>query len=317
MTALDLPVRTHPDERRQVAAGNQEQRRRRRREYRLFALLVAPNLLVIAVFAYWPIIYNAYLSLTDWNMIAARPKFVGLTNYVNTLTDPAFHKTLWITLAFTGLIVVGSLVIGLALAVLFDQPLKGRGIVRTLSFAPHILSGAAVATIWLFIFDPGYGLLRALIEPFGAEPPDWMNNSGWALPGLVIVYLWKSVGFTALIYLAGLQGLPKELDEAAAIDGAGTWTRFRRIKLPLLAPVTFFLLITTVIGTFQAFDVIAVMTGGGPGDATTTLSWSIYNEGFQAFNAGRAATLSIIMFVILLIVTAVQARVMERRVHYK
>jgi sn-glycerol 3-phosphate transport system permease protein len=213
--------------------------------------------------------------------------------------------------------VAGSLVIGLALALLFNLPLKGRSVVRTISFAPHILSGAAVATIWLFIFDPGYGLMRALIEPFGAEPPDWMNNSDWALPGLVIVYLWKNVGFTALIYLAGLQGLPKELDEAAAIDGAGTWTRFRAIKLPLLAPITFFLLITTVIGTFQAFDVIAVMTGGGPGDATTTLSWSIYNEGFQAFNAGRAATLSIIMFVILLIVTTVQARVMERRVHYR
>jgi sn-glycerol 3-phosphate transport system permease protein len=316
MTALDLPVRTHPDERQKVASGN-PQRRRLRKEYGLFALLVTPNLLVIAVFAYWPIVYNAYLSLTDWNMIAARPKFVGLRNYVNTLTDPAFHQTLWITIVFTGLISAGSLIIGLALAVLFNLPLKGRGLVRTISFAPHILSGAAVATIWLFIFDPGYGLLRAVIEPLGAEPPDWMNSSDWALPGLVIVYLWKNVGFAALIYLAGMQGLPKELDEAAAIDGAGAWTRFRRIKLPLLAPITFFLLITTVIGTFQAFDVIAVMTGGGPGDATTTLSWSIYNEGFQAFNAGRAATLSIIMFVILLIVTAVQARVMERRVHYR
>lgn len=316
MTVTDLPARAHPDER-TIAVGNDQQKRRRRREYGLFALLVAPNLLVIAVFAYWPIIYNAFLSLTDWNMIAARPKFVGLVNYGRTLTDPAFHKTLWVTVVFTGLIVVGSLVIGLALAFLFNLPLKGRGAVRTIAFAPHILSGAAVATIWAFIFDPGYGLMRALIEPFGAEPPDWMNNSDWALPGLVIVYLWKNVGFAALIYLAGLQGLPKELDEAAAIDGASTWTRFRSIKLPLLAPITFFLLITTVIGTFQAFDVIAVMTGGGPGDATTTLSWSIYNEGFQAFNAGRAATLSIIMFVILLLVTTVQARVMERRVHYR
>ena len=283
-------------------------RSRRRREYWLFAALVAPNLLVIAVFAYWPILYNAFLSLTDWNMIAARPAFVGLANYSRTLTDPAFHRTLWITIVFTGLIVAGSLVIGLALAFLFNLPLKGRGAVRTIAFAPHVLSGAAVATIWLFIFDPGYGLLRG---------PDWMNNSDWALPGLVIVYLWKNAGFAALIYLAGLQGLPKELDEAAVMDGANTWRRFHAIKLPLLAPITFFLLITTVIGTFQAFDVIAVMTGGGPGDATTTLSWSIYNEGFQAFNAGRAATLSIIMFVILLVVTTVQARVMEKRVHYR
>jgi multiple sugar transport system permease protein/sn-glycerol 3-phosphate transport system permease protein len=124
VTALDLPVRTHPDERRQAEDGGQQQRRRRRREYGLFALLVAPNLLVIAVFAYWPILYNAFLSLTDWNMIAARPTFVGLANYGRTLTDPAFHKTLWITVVFTGFIVAGSLVIGLALAFLFNLPLK-------------------------------------------------------------------------------------------------------------------------------------------------------------------------------------------------
>ena len=316
MTAVGQPVRSRPDSPAQVG-GIVRRRRGPLREYGLFALMVAPNLIVIAVFAYWPILYNAYLSLTDWNMIAARPTFVGLTNYVITLTDPAFHKTLWVTVAFTGLIVAGSLVIGLALALLFDLPLRGRGLVRTLSFAPHILSGAAVATLWLFIFDPGYGLMRAVIEPLGADPPDWMNSSDWALPGLVIVYLWKNVGFAALIYLTGMQSLPKELDEAAVLDGAGAWTRFWRVSLPQLRPITFFLLITTVIGTFQAFDVIAVMTSGGPGDATTTLSWAIFNEGFQAFNAGRAATLSIIMFVVLLIVTAVQARVMERRVHVR
>jgi sn-glycerol 3-phosphate transport system permease protein len=312
MTAVGGSVRTYPDAPvRRVPSA----RLRPLREYGLFALMVAPNLIVIAVFAYWPIVYNAYLSLTDWNMIAARPTFVGLANYARTLTDPAFHQTLWVTVAFTGLVVAGSLVIGLALAVLLNQPLAGRGIVRTLSFAPHVLSGAAVATLWLFIFDPGYGLVRALLDPIGITAPDLVNSSDGALFGLVIVYLWKNVGFAALIYLTGMQSLPRELDEAAVLDGAGSWTRFRRVTLPQLRPITFFLLITTVIGTFQAFDVIAVMTGGGPGDATTTLSWAIYSEGFEAFDAGRAATLSIIMFVLLLIVTAVQARIMERRMH--
>ncbi len=312
MTAVGESVRTYPDAPvRPVPSA----RLRPLREYGLFALMVAPNLIVIAVFAYWPIVYNAYLSLTDWNMIAPRPTFVGLANYARTLTDPAFHQTLWVTVAFTGLVVAGSLVIGLALAVLLNQPLAGRGIVRTLSFAPHVLSGAAVATLWLFIFDPGYGLVRALLDPIGITAPDLVNSSDGALFGLVIVYLWKNVGFAALIYLTGMQSLPRELDEAAVLDGAGSWTRFRRVTLPQLRPITFFLLITTVIGTFQAFDVIAVMTGGGPGDATTTLSWAIYSEGFEAFDAGRAATLSIIMFVLLLIVTAVQARIMERRMH--
>jgi ABC-type sugar transport system permease subunit len=312
MTAVGQPVRSRPDVPVQQAPSA---RKRPLREYGLFALMVAPNLIVIAVFAYWPIVYNAYLSLTDWNMIAARPTFVGAANYVRTLTDPAFHQTLWVTVAFTGLTVAGSLVIGLALAVLLDQPLAGRGLVRTLSFAPHVLSGAAVATLWLFIFDPGYGLVRAVLDPLGITAPDLVNSSDGALFGLVIVYLWKNVGFAALIYLTGMQSLPRELDEAAVLDGAGSWTRFRRVTLPQLRPITFFLLITTVIGTFQAFDVIAVMTGGGPGDATTTLSWAIYSEGFEAFDAGRAATLSIIMFVLLLIVTAVQARIMERRMH--
>jgi sn-glycerol 3-phosphate transport system permease protein len=311
MTAVGQPVRSRPDVALHAAPAP---RKRPVREYGLFALMVAPNLLVIAVFAYWPILYNAYLSLTDWNMIAVRPTFVGLANYARTLTDPAFHQTLWVTVVFTGLVVAGSLVIGLALAVLLNQPLAGRGVVRTLSFAPHVLSGAAVATLWLFIFDPGYGLVRALLDPLGLTAPD-LNSSDGALLGLVLVYLWKNVGFAGLIYLTGMQGLPRELDEAAVLDGAGAWTRFRRVTLPQLRPITFFLLITTVIGTFQAFDVIAVMTGGGPGDATTTLSWAIYSEGFEAFDAGRAATLSIIMFVILLIVTAVQVKVMERRVH--
>lgn len=311
-TAVGQPVRRRPDvPTRPVSSA----RKHPLREYGLFALMVAPNLVVIAVFAYWPILYNAYLSLTDWNMIAVRPTFVGLANYARTLTDPAFHQTLWVTVAFTGLVVAGSLVIGLALAVLLNLPLAGRGFVRTLSFAPHVLSGAAVATLWLFIFDPGYGLVRALLDPLGITAPDLVNSSDGALFALVIVYLWKNVGFAALIYLTGMQSLPRELDEAAVLDGAGAWVRFRRVTLPQLRPITFFLLITTVIGTFQAFDVIAVMTEGGPGDATTTLSWAIYSEGFEAFDAGRAATLSIIMFVLLLIVTAVQARIMERRMH--
>ncbi len=272
---------------------------------------------MIAVFAYWPIAYNAYLSLTDWNMIAARPTFVGLANYARTLTDPAFHQTLWVTVAVTGLVVAGSLVIGLALAVLLNQPLAGRGIVRTLSFAPHVLSGAAVATLWLFIFDPGYGLVRALLDPIGITAPDLVNSSDGALFGLVIVYLWKNVGFAALIYLTGMQSLPRELDEAAVLDGAGSWTRFRRVTLPQLRPITFFLLITTVIGTFQAFDVIAVMTGGGPGTSTSILSWFIYDQGFRTFDAGRASAAAMVMFVVLLLITGFQARFLERKVHYQ
>ncbi|WP_207782472.1 carbohydrate ABC transporter permease [Phytoactinopolyspora limicola] len=291
--------------------------RRNRGEYALFLLLLSPNLLIIATFEYWPVIYNAYLSMTRWNMLSGVPQWVGLDNYHTLLNSETFHQVMRNTLAFTGTVVIGSVVLGLALAVLFNQRLHGRGLVRTVAFAPHIVSGAAVATLWLFIFDPNYGLSRVVLNQFGFGSPRWVTDSDWALASLIIVYLWKGVGFVAIVYLAGLQSLPEELYEAAKIDGAGAWTTFRRITLPLLSPVTFFVMVITIIGTFQAYDMIAVLTGGGPGNATTTLSWYIYEQGFQAFDAGRAAASAMILFIILLIVTGLQTKFVQRRVHYQ
>lgn len=291
--------------------------KRHRREYLLFLVLLSPNLILVGTFEYWPVIYNAYLSFTDWDFLAAAPEFVGLENYQEMFTDPDFRKVLLNTLFFTGAVVIGSVVIGLALALLFNQRLRGRAIVRTVAFAPHIVSGAAVAMLWLFIFDPSYGLMRVLLDPVGIDSPNWVNDNTWALPALVIAYVWARMGFIAIIYVAGLQSLPTELYEAAKIDGAGTWTLFRRITLPLLSPVTFFVVVISIIGVSQAFDLIAVLTGGGPGIASTTLSWYIYEEGFKASDAGRAAASSVLLFLILLTVTAIQTRFMQRRVHYR
>lgn len=302
------------------ARGRAAPRRRRPRhgrEYLLFVAFALPNFFFVFVFAYWPVVYNAYLSLTSWNMLAPVKTFVGLSNYTDLLTDPDFLDNLKVTVIFAVGVVAGSMVLGLALSLLLNQRLVGRGAVRTAAFAPHILSGAAVGTIWLFIFDPNYGLMRSVLAPLGFSSPAWMTSSRWALPGLIIVYLWKNAGFVATVYLAGLTNLPRELYESAALDGAGPLTLFRRITLPLLSPITFFLLVTTTIGTFQAFDVIALMTGGGPGEATTTLSWFIYRQAFKAFDAGHAAAASMIMFVLLLAITALQARYLERRVHYR
>jgi len=291
--------------------------KRYKREYLLFAAMVAPNILIIAVFAYWPVLYNFYLSFTSWDMMAPTPTFDGLGEYVAMFTDPDFGQVLLNTLVFSGVVVIGSLVAGLAIALLFNQKMHGRGIVRTVSFAPHIVSGAAVATLWLFIFDPNYGLSRVLLQPLGITPPHWTTSSTYALWSLIIVYLWKGIGFTAIVYLAGLQGMPTDLYEAARIDGAGTWAMFRQITLPLLSPVTFFLVLTSIISTFQAYDVTAIMTGGGPGSSSTTLSWYIYRQAFQASDAGRSAAAAVVMFVLLLLVTTFQTRFMERRVHYR
>ncbi len=291
--------------------------RRHRGEYLLFLALVAPNLLIIGVFSYWPVIYNVYLSLTRWDLIAPAPIYVGFRNYVDLVHDPEFGSVMQNSVEFTGAVVAGSMLLGLAIAMLFNQKLRGRGAVRTLAFAPHIVSGAAVATLWLFIFDPNYGLSRSLLQPLGITPPNWTTTERWALPGLIIVYLWKGIGFTAIVYLAGLQGMPADIYEAARIDGAGGWVLFRRITLPLLSPVTFFLVVTSIIGTFQAYDVTAVMTGGGPGTATTTLSWYIYQQAFKAQDVGHAAAASVMLFAILVLVTTFQLTYVERRVHYR
>lgn len=293
--------------------------RRHWREYALFLLLLSPNLLLIGTFEYWPVIYNAYLSMTRWNLLSfgEAPTWVGLQNYQDLLGSESFHTVLRNTLFFTGVVVIGSVLLGLALAVIFNQRLGGRGVVRTFAFAPHIVSGAAVATLWLFIFDPNYGLSRVVLGWFGIASPHWVTDSDWALISLMIVYLWKGMGFIAIVYLAGLQNLPEDLYEAARIDGAGAWTIFRRITLPLLSPVTFFVVVITIIGTFQAYDMIAVMTGGGPGNATTTLSWSIYELGFKAYDAGKAAASAVILFIILLVVTGLQTKFVQRKVHYQ
>jgi sn-glycerol 3-phosphate transport system permease protein len=287
------------------------------REYLVFIALVAPNFLLLGVFSYWPVLYNGYLSLTDWNMIAPVKRFVGLDNYVDMFGGAEFREVLLNTLYFVVGLVGGSLVLGLAVALLLNRALRGRGLVRTMVFAPHVLSGAAVGLAWVFIFDPNYGLSRVAFEAIGRSSPSWLTDSDWAMAAVMIVYLWKSIGFAAIVYLAGLQGLPKDLYESADLDGAGGWTVFRRITLPLLSPVTFFLLITSIISSFQAFDVIAAMTDGGPGGATTILSWFIYEKGFSDFQAGPAAAGAIVMFVILLAVTLLQARYIERKVHYR
>lgn len=297
--------------------GANSRRRFRRRGYALFLAFIAPNVILLAVFAYWPVIYNGYLSVTSWNLLSQTKPFVWFANYADMFTDPEFGMVVLRTVIFSGGIVIISIVLGLMVALLLDQKLRGRNLVRTFSFAPHIVSGAAIGTIWLYIFDPSYGLLRQLLQLVGIGSPAWMTDSFWALPGLIIVYVWKTAGFVAVIYLAGLQGLPSDLYEAARIDRAGPLTMFFKITLPLLSPVTFFVVVTSIIGSFQAFDVIAVMTGGGPGTATTTLSWYIYEQAFQAFDAGHAGAAAMIMFVLLVLITTAQARFTRNRVHYQ
>jgi ABC-type sugar transport system permease subunit len=290
--------------------------RRRRRGYLLFAAFALPNLALIAVFSYWPIVENIYLSFTTWDFISPQADLVGLLNYKGLFSSWSFPEVLSRTLVWVVVVVVVTLVLGLALALLFSQRIRGTTAVRTLAFSPHVLSGAAIASIWLLIFDPNHGLSRMVFNAFGAGSPAWTTDGSWALWALIIVSIWKGLGFVAIVYLVGIQQIPAEVLEAARIDGAGRWTRLRRVIFPLLSPTTFFLVITQTISAFQSFDVIAMMTGGGPADATTTLSWFIYDEAFNRSNVGVSSAASMIMFVVLMAITVLQFRFVERRVHY-
>ena len=290
--------------------------RRRLRNLGIFALLAGPNVLLLLVFVYRPLLLSFYYSLLQWNMGSSVARFVGLQNYIRWFTDPDTPQIMGTTLIFAIATVGGALVIGLAMALLLNRKLWGRGVARTVVFAPYVLSGIAVGMLWLYIFDPRYGLLSTLLGAIGVDSPQWYTASPWALIMIIIVYLWKHIGYVALIYLAGLQGIPQDLRDAASLDGATKLRTFGSVVLPLLGPVTFFLLITTILSSLQSFDLIKAMTDGGPLGSTTTLMYQIYIEGFQTGRAGYASASATILFIILLVITAVQLKYMEKKVHY-
>jgi sn-glycerol 3-phosphate transport system permease protein len=241
---------------------------------------------------------------------------VGLANYADWFSDPGTPRTLAVTAVFTLATVGGGMVLGLLLAVLLNRRLRFRGAARTIVVAPYVLSGVAVGLLWLFVFDPNFGALSALLQFVGIGSPDWYTNPQWALVMVIVVYLWKNVGYVALIYLAGLQAVPRDLLEAASLDGASSVRTFVSVVLPLLGPTTFFLGITTLLSSLQSFDIIRAMTNGGPLEGTTTMMYQIYLEGFAAGRAGYSSAIATILFLVLFAVTVVQLRFVERKVHY-
>lgn len=286
------------------------------RDVGLFVLFAGPNFLLLAVFSFWPLFYNAYLSTVTWDMVSPLKTFVGLDNYRDLLADPQFGQIAANTAIFCVGSVVATLLLGLALALLLHQRLRFRQAARAIIFAPVVVSGAAIAVVWSYIFDPAYGLLRPLFGLVGLGAPHWLTDTALALPAVMIVYVWKNVGYALVIYLAGLQAIPRELLESATIDGAGAARRTGQIVIPLLSPTTFFLTVTSVLAVLQAFDIIQVLTRGGPVQASTTLIYDLYNQGFVAFDAGRAGADAMLLFVVMLVATILQVRYVERRVTY-
>ena len=288
---------------------------RSRKDFLVFLAMALPNLLLIGTFTYWPLINNIYYSTLDWTLGSASATVVGLQNYVTFFTSEDAPKVLGTTAIFTLVTVGGSMVLGLLVALALNSKVRGTTFARSAVFAPYVLSGVGVGLVWLFIFDPGYGVLAWILRGFGQQSPQWINDPQLSLVMVIVVYVWKNLGYCAVVYLAGLQSLPRDVMEAAALDGANSARRFFSISMPLLSPTTFFLLITTMLSSLQAFDLIRIMTPLGNG--TSTLIYEAYLQAFGAYNrAGYSAAISVVLFVILLIITVLQLRFVERKVHY-
>ena len=285
------------------------------REWSLFGLLAFPNIALILVFVYRPLLTNVYYSTLDWTLGSATARVVGLANYREFFTGPEAGTVLRTTAIFTVATVGGSMLLGLLLATALNRRLAGSTLARATVFAPYVLSGVGVGLVWTFIFDPVTGVLASLLRAVGVQSPQWFLQPTLSLAMVIIVYVWKNLGYCAVIYLAAMQAVPRDLLEAAAMDGAGPVRTFVSIVWPLLSPTSFFLLLTTILGSLQAFDLIRIMTPLGNG--TTTLMYDAYLQAFGGYNrAGYSAAVATILFVILLAMTVVQLRVLERRVHY-
>ncbi|MEE9098272.1 carbohydrate ABC transporter permease [Pseudarthrobacter phenanthrenivorans] len=288
---------------------------RSRRDFLVFLAMALPNLVLIAVFTYRPLLSNMYYSTLDWTLGSPTATVVGLDNYVTFFSSNDAPKVLGTTAVFTLVTVGGSMVLGLLVALALNAKVRGTTFARSAVFAPYVLSGVGVGLVWLFIFDPGYGVLAWLLRGLGQQSPQWINDPQLSLVMVILVYVWKNLGYCAVVYLAGLQSLPKEVMEAASLDGANGFRRFMAISLPLLSPTTFFLLITTMLSSLQAFDLIRIMTPLGSG--TSTLIYEAYLQAFGAYNrAGYSAAISVVLFAILLVITVLQLRFVERKVHY-
>ena len=286
-------------------------------------LFLLPGFIGFGLFVLLPIAGSLGLSFFEWNLIRP-PEFVGLANYIQLVTqDSIFQKVLGNTLYYTVAIVPLQLIIGLLLAVALNQAIRGMTFYRLIYFMPVVTNIVAAALVFQWLLNRDFGIISAWIWDFAGatglsiQPPDWLNDSAWAKPAVVLLTIWKNVGFTMVIYLAGLQSVPQSLYDASKVDGANAWQRFRYITVPLISPTTFFLLVIQMIGAFQLFAEPFVLTRGGPAQATLSIVYYIYQNAFEFRRMGKATAIAWILFGIIFIFTLIQVRFQRRWVHYE
>ena len=267
-------------------------------------------ILLKGIFVFFPIFYAFVLSFYDWELLVPDKPWVGLANYVELLRDPIFWIAVKNTIVYTAGVVPVQTFIALLLAVILNQNIKGRPFYRVAFYIPCITSSVVTSIIFLWIYSK-LGLLNYLIHFIGISGPDWLADPHWALSSIMMLNVWTTSGFFMVAFLAALQSIPKVLYEAAKVDGANRWQTFWRITVPMLRPATFFVVTLGLIGCFQVFDQIYVMSSGGPANATTTMSYFIYKNAFQYFRMGYASAASVVLFIIILIFTLTQKKFMQ------
>lgn len=286
-------------------------RARRRNAFAGYALL-APSLFGVACFLVLPVLVVIWLSFQSWDLISPA-RWVGLDNYVSVLTDGVFANSMLVTLVFVVIVIPVQTGLGLFAATLLTRGLPGSGVLRTLYVLPWISAPLALGVVWKWIFAPTGGALNAII----GHRVEWLSDPQLALPAVCAVVIWTNVGYVTLFFMAGLLNIPAYLLEAGRLDGAGPAALFWHVKLPLLRPTMFFVLVTSVISTFQIFDQVYALTGGGPGRRTDVVAARVYYEAFESFSFGRAAVMAVILLVILVAITLAQQLYFQRRITYE
>jgi ABC-type sugar transport system permease subunit len=300
-----------PERAREAAPGpaaTPPRRRLLRSRRRAGLLMVAPALLHSLIWIGIPLVAAVVLSFTSYDVLTS-PRFVGLENFRDLLGDDVFRRAVLNTSVYTFFTVPVAMAIALLIALMLNTKLTGRAIFRTAIFIPQVTATIAVALVWLWIYDPRSGLANTVLSFLGLSGPNWLSSTSWAMPAVIAVGIWQGIGLKMLIYLAALQSLPNELYEAASVDGASKVRQFFSLTVPLLKPATFFVFVTSVIGAFQSFDQVYILTDGGPANSTTMMTYEIYKSAFREFRMGYACAQSLVLFALLLVLTLVNRRI--------
>ncbi|MBL8597511.1 MAG: sugar ABC transporter permease [Devosia sp.] len=282
-----------------------------RRDWFAAFVFLLPNLVSIGLFTLIPVVAGFFLSFTNWDMLSD-PQWVGLENYQDILKDRQFWNALRNTVIYTLIVIPGGLAVSMLLALALNSKIKGTAIYQAIFFLPYVSSTVAIALVWKWIYHPDYGVLNAMLRAVGLPGVDWLTNPSVALISVAIVQIWQTAGYNMVLLLAGLRAIPKDYYEAARIDGASPWTIFWSITVPLLMPTIFFVTTISIIASFQVFNLIYVMTGGGPGNSTKVYVFYLWENGFSFFKMGYASALAYVLFVIILAITLIQARFLGR-----